>query len=667
MNKLEQAKSAIEEVTNQCLEKLEQDPSDIECHSALVSTLEKILCSPTNYSEQEQVDLLNSLKFSILPLNEDGKKIKLLKQISWELFTLMIPFLSLTPNLAQEILQSIAQHNNVRETHLMIMERLSWLEWKNQYHSVMEFSSLVNILKIVLNRLDREKLINFLPETIKAIVCIWPVLDKLEDKHKNIIIDSLIQFTEIIAELIEVEKKEFKLSSMPEELYNQEYYLTNYLVVTSFEKFIRSTHIPMSPTYYEMYHPKFNVPWKHKQSLDTQAIDIARLDKLIKTSIKAHISIDQLVNYINNFVKSPDSSERGRKFPIGDFPILPNGVLVYVASIMYYQFMPQDDSSAEKSVIPLSPEYLFRNLTSIASKYLSSDVNELEMADKTLLVLLYLAERNEENTISSDNLESKLSKDGTTIVHLYQAITTFASTSPNEYLRFIAFQLLSRLITLCKDDAKIFLLKELLTSCPFETMKSAAIGIVKDNIAQGLNKAYKRKSADKSSIFASRVIVDTFLPHILRFESSSVLVNEKEFSEKHGFIMQGLNFYIFLLMRDEKNLTGVWDDKQISETNKEYIVPIKEKCDNWINECGKKIQELSKNFQDQTHVDHIPSNLPEERQTMEFDISFEEDSLNNMALTPSQELKLLQYNLFNMQLVRDAIDRVQQVLVKKNK
>ncbi|CAB5183295.1 hypothetical protein RIR_jg29983.t2 [Rhizophagus irregularis DAOM 181602=DAOM 197198] len=635
MNKLEQAKSAIEEVTNQCLEKLEQDPSDIECHSALVSTLEKILCSPTNYSEQEQVDLLNSLKFSILPLNEEGKKIKLLKQISWELFTLMIPFLSLTPNLAQEILQSIAQHNNVRETHLMIMERLSWLEWKNQYHSVMEFSSLVNILKIVLNRLDREKLINFLPETIKAIVCIWPVLDKLEDKHKNIIVDSLIQFTEIIAELIEVEKKEFKLSSMPEELYNQEYYLTNYLVVTSFEKFIRSTHIPMSPTYYEMYHPKFNVPWKHKQSLDTQAIDIARLDKLIKTSIKAHISIDQLVNYINNFVKSPA--------------------------------VKRDDSSAEKSVIPLSSEYLFRNLTSIASKYLSSDVNELEMADKTLLVLLYLAERNEENTISSDNLESKLSKDGTTIVHLYQAITTFASTSPNEYLRFIAFQLLSRLITLCKDDAKIFLLKELLTSCPFETMKSAAIGIVKDNIAQGLNKAYKRKSADKSSIFASRVIVDTFLPHILRFESSSVLVNEKEFSEKHGFIMQGLNFYIFLLMRDEKNLTGVWDDKQISETNKEYIVPIKEKCDNWINECGKKIQELSKNFQDQTHVDHIPSNLPEERQTMEFDISFEEDSLNNMALTPSQELKLLQYNLFNMQLVRDAIDRVQQVLVKKNK
>ncbi|RIA89479.1 hypothetical protein C1645_193193 [Glomus cerebriforme] len=193
----------------------------------------------------------------------------------------MVPFLSLIPNLAQEIVQSIAQHNNVRETHLMIMERFSWLEWKNQYHSAMEFSSLIKLLKMVLNRLDRKKLINFLPETIKAVVCVWSVLSELDDVYNDIVTDSLIQFTEIIAELMEVEKKEFKLSFTSGDLYNQEYYLTNFLIITSFDKFIRSTHIPMSPTYYEMYHPKFNVPWKHKQSLDTRTIDIERLVKLI--------------------------------------------------------------------------------------------------------------------------------------------------------------------------------------------------------------------------------------------------------------------------------------------------------------------------------------------------------------------------------------------------
>jgi len=38
---------------------------------------------------------------------------------------------------------------------------------------------------------------------------------------------------------------------------------------------------------------------------------------------------------------------------------------------MYYQFMPQNDSSVEKSVIPLSPEWLFKNVVPIASKDLS--------------------------------------------------------------------------------------------------------------------------------------------------------------------------------------------------------------------------------------------------------------------------------------------------------
>lgn len=44
---------------------------------------------------------------------------------------------------------------------------------------------------------------------------------------------------------------------------------------------------------------------------------------------------------------------------------------------------------------------------------------------------------------------------------------------------------------------------------------------------------------------------------------------------------------------------------------------------------------------DQSHAghNHTLSNSPEE-QIMKFDISFEEDTLNNMSLTPSQELKV---------------------------
>ncbi|CAI2185167.1 13328_t:CDS:2, partial [Funneliformis geosporum] len=557
----EQVKRFIEEGTKQCLEKLKQDPSDYESHSVLSTILNANLSAPTNYSEKEQAELLICLKCSILPLNEEDEKIKLLKQISWDVFTLMIPFLSLSDSVSsitQEIVQSIAQHNNARETHMMIMERFSWLEWKSQHCSTMEFSCLIKVLRtgyvvpifvsimnqvvftilhllmifLVLNRLDRRILIKFLPETVQAVIRVWSALDELDNIHSDIVTDSLIQFVEIIAELMEVEKKELKLDFTRN---NQEYYLSNYLIITSFEKFIRSTHIPLSPAYFEIYHPKFHVLWERKQSTGIRTIDKTRLMRLVvsrfkgfnniytqnnqlffyqQASIKAHISIDQLVNYINNSIKEPTVSEqKDSTFSTKDFPISSSGILVYVAGVIYYQFMHQDDSFVEKSVIPLSPEWLFKNIVSIASKYLSSDPNELEMSDKTLLVLLYLTERNEESTVSSDHLEAKLSKDGTTLTHLYQVISVFASTSPDETLRFISFKLLSRLITLCKDDARIFLLRELLTNCPFETMKSAAIGI------------------SAISVFASRFIIETFFPHILRFESPSILENEKEFTE----------------------------------------------------------------------------------------------------------------------------------------
>ncbi|CAG8551067.1 12739_t:CDS:10 [Funneliformis caledonium] len=643
----EQVKRSIEEGTKHCLKKLKQDPSDYECHSALTIILNENLSAPTNYSEKEQNELLNCLKFSILPLNEEEEKIKLLKQISWDVFTLMMPFLSLsdsTSNIAQEIVQSIAQHNNARETHMMIMERFSWLEWKSQHCSTMEFSNLIKVLRIVLNRLDRKILIKFLPETVQAVIRVWSALDELDDVHRDIVTDSLIQFAEIIAELMEVEKKELKLDPTRKDLDNQEYYLSSYLIITSFEKFIRSTHIPMSPAYYEIYHPKFHILWERKQSAGVRTIDKARLMRLIQASIKAHISIDQLVNYINSLIKEP--TVKDSIFSTKDFPISPSGVIIYVASVIYYQFMHQDDSSVEKAVIPLSPGWLFKNIVSIASKCLSSDAKELEMADKTLLVLLYLTERNEENTISSDHLEAKLSNDGTTITHLYQFISVFASTSPDETLRFISFKLLSRLITLCKDDARIFLLRELLTNCPFETMKSAAIEIVKENVAQGLDKAYESKSNDKStiSVFASRFIIETFFPHILRFESPSILENEKEFSEKYSFIMQGLNFYLFLLMRDKENLTGVWNNKQIIETNKEYIEPIKKQCDILAIEFGKKLEKLNKNVQETSHTGHnhndILSNFSEKVQpnTVEFNLLLDETNLNNIQFTPSQEL-----------------------------
>jgi hypothetical protein len=78
-----------------------------------------------------------------------------------------------------------------------------------------------------------------------------------------------------------------------------------------------------------------------------------------------------------------------------------------------------------------------------------------------------------------------------------KVIASFASTSPNQSFRFIAFQLLSRVIAICTDDAKVVLLNELLTACPFETMRCAAIGLVKENVAKSLERISQVKAGEK--------------------------------------------------------------------------------------------------------------------------------------------------------------------------
>ena len=58
----------------------------------------------------------------------------------------------------------------------------------------------------MLDRLDRKKLLSFLPETIKVINRMWSVLDELDDTHSDIVTDSLIQFIEFIIDLLKIEK-----------------------------------------------------------------------------------------------------------------------------------------------------------------------------------------------------------------------------------------------------------------------------------------------------------------------------------------------------------------------------------------------------------------------------------------------------------------------------
>ena len=100
------------------------------------------------------------------------------------------------------------------------------------------------------------------------------------------------------------------------------------------------------------------------------------------------------------------------------------------------------------------------------------------------------------------------------------------------------------------------------------------------------------KHWNTSSIFCSRKIFD-FLPLVLHV---------RNFASRLDTIMECLNFYRFLLLRDKStNLTGVWNQSQIAEVNARFVNPLREELDGMTRQyssfktdeqCREKIEKL---------------------------------------------------------------------------
>nr|CAG8594845.1 6912_t:CDS:10 [Entrophospora candida] len=663
MSSIEKIKKEIESLAAQCIK---QDPSNSEPCILFASLLTDNLSDTTKYSVKEQSELLDHIKNLIIPLDDGNGNHE--KNISWDLFTLIAPYLSLDQSditdirfiISQEIINSIAQYNNPRETHLLILERFR----------------LAKALGIVLDKLDRKNIIKFLPDTISNFAKIWRIIiPELNDDNKinDSLIENCIKLTESISRF------DLKLTSTPKDLSNQEYYLINYILMIAFENFIiYSTHIPMSSTYYEMFHPKYNIPWKSRQSEKIKSIDKIRLSRLLDASFKANISIDNLVNYFNNSTGSSEkykdvNDDDNEGFSTKDFPISKEGTILYLASIIFYKFMPLDDDNdknkPKKKEIPIAPEWLFKKICPLIISSLTSDENKSGMADKILLILIYLSERNEENMFTIGHLEAKLAKDGSNLFMVFQSVVSFASTSPNESLRFIAHQLIISLIGLCKEDAKMYLLNELLVNCPFESMKSAAIWMIKEIVAKNLDKAYNKENISRDenekefySIFSSKLIVEGFFQNIFFFKFND-LENESDFFDKRSFIMNGLNFLLFLLIRDKNNLTGVWDSNLIDKISKEYLQPIENKCKSLEINYQKRSNELNEILKGKLQngdYENDENKINQKEDSSVIEIGLKIDEITN--LNPLQEYQLLSQKLFDLYLLEDKTKRIQEIL-----
>lgn len=171
--------------------------------------------------------------------------------------------------------------------------------------------------------------------------------------------------------------------------------------------------------------------------------------------------------------------------------------------------------------------------------------------DKGIFVLLYFSD-NINAAINMDDIDKEIRgplglESKFPVSRILQIISSVASICPDPSIRFFSYQLLQKFLDFSDDETCAFFLQELLGRCPFPSMRTAAIGLLKDQIDQSFN-----ANCNNRQLFKSPLVVQVFVPIIFKI-NSIWLTRPSEFWNDYGHTMQALNLYYYLLLKDEQN------------------------------------------------------------------------------------------------------------------
>ncbi|KAI8352158.1 hypothetical protein EDC96DRAFT_485259 [Choanephora cucurbitarum] len=190
-----------------------------------------------------------------------------------------------------------------------------------------------------------------------------------------------------------------------------------------------------------------------------------------------------------------------------------------------------------------------------------SPSKNVQETDKGVFVMLYLSD-NMKPTVAMDSIDKKIEgplgyQSEFLVSQIVQVLSSVASMCPDKSIRFYAYKLIEKFLYFCTDEARVFFLIELIEHCPFPSMNTAAINLLKDQVA------YSFKHTETFSMFASPLLVGRFFPLIFQFKQDYI-TSVEAFWDDFSHIMQVLNFYYFLLQLDRSlNVVSCDDTKRL--------------------------------------------------------------------------------------------------------
>ncbi|KAI9356382.1 hypothetical protein BD770DRAFT_106284 [Pilaira anomala] len=251
------------------------------------------------------------------------------------------------------------------------------------------------------------------------------------------------------------------------------------------------------------------------------------------------------------------------------YPLSYNGIATLISLSLYDKVLYPivfNTSSIGNFPIDLKPFAFAKQYIGILLNLLVRSNEMVCQADKGIFTLLYLSD-NIETKVTMEDMEKLIQGPcGNELLfpaaRIIEIISSVAASCPDSSIRFLSYKLIEKILYFGNDETRVFFLIELLDRCPFPTMRTAAIGLLKDQIDKSFNQ-------ETFSIFVSPLIVTRFFPLIFKSDW-----HVETFWDDYSYIMQAVNFYFYLLIKDEKNLTTIWNRENINDIKTHYFVSL---------------------------------------------------------------------------------------------
>ncbi|KAL1922890.1 uncharacterized protein VTP21DRAFT_9266 [Calcarisporiella thermophila] len=610
---------AIEEGFATCLREAQIHP---EPYIAFSTLLELHLANALEkYTPSQVFSLLLTVKKVLVPTESESEpirryKIKMLEHSGWDIYGYLLPFLTYSsPTGADQapdiltststLLDTISMHGNPREVYLMILNHLGALDWNVDASHLLRdrivvFTHLGSGLLQVLPRIKTKRLSTFLLSVVKLFLPALHSLKRLaledspsptdSEQGVDALAEFFLSFLEKMSVHIQIAEEEFPLFLRlnSEDETESLRYLFVFILLTWVDAYFARRELHIGAAYYSRLHSRYNFKGSALDVGEPKKETLQTVDRIRRLASSLRLGFEDLVYYVEcnvgeDFVSTstPGEEEKEGEATERTLPLPPNGISIMLG----FSILSCLHASHHPLPQPLSHGWLFRVALPLAYNSLASASSQPGVFDPALSVLLYTVERLDPGLFGIDELSVTTYPFQLKPLKFVEEMALFSCTNPNPTFRFLAFEALKRYTLSFRPEARAVVAKELLRS-PLQPARAGAISLVKDWVMEGgvfsgkfLGELWRdifRIKVESGSIKGVEEMqeLDDKEDEVEEERKRDMMATVDGFWEWWGTLLQVVNFWIFILVRDKDNQTGIWESSTQHWMRREFLEPV---------------------------------------------------------------------------------------------